>query len=309
MTAIIYESFLHYVPTGNGWARGFEDLGIEVFKLPSVEYRLTDIDGPTDVLIVHDVNPQVASDLIEYKKAYPNTKVGILCSTYEPCFDSLKDYVNLWFNLSVQNTYLSQMFNSRGMKFKPITLAADQTKFFPMNLPRDYDVSFIGQIGLQGHGYRKEDKYLFPVIDKGYKGLYGAFAYKQSYHPIQHSKLNEVYNKTKVNFNFHYTNQKIESPNDTLSRVEINCRTFEIAMGGNFHITDHPYTSQFFGDTVPHVKEEDWLSTIDYYLENDEKRNALADEARKIALEKHTFACRAQLLLQELGYDNNKQNK
>ena len=309
MNAIIYEPFLHYVPTGNGWAKGLEDLGFEVFKLPLFQYSLIDIDGGTDILIVHDVNPKIASDLIEYKKVYPLTKVGVLCSAYEPCFDSLKDYVDLWFNLSVQNTYLSKQFGSRGMKFKSITLAADQGRFLPMNLTKVYDVSFIGQIGPQGHGYREEDKYLFPVIDKGYRGFYGAFTYKQTYPPVHHLLLNAIYNKTKVNLNFHYSNQKVESESDTLSRIEINCRTFEIAMSGNFHITDHPYTSQFFGDTVPCVKQEDWLSTIDYYLANDDKRNSLAAEARKIALEKHTFACRAQLILKELGYDNNKQNK
>lgn len=301
MNAVVYESFLHFVPTGNGWVKGLEDLGHTVYKLPSTEYRLTDLDGPMDLLIVHDVNPQVASDLIEYKKAFPETKVGVLTSTYEPCYDSLKDYVNLWFSLGVKNTYLSQMFGSRAMKYTPVTLAADQSKFFPMNLPRDFDVCFVGQIGAQGHGYREEDKYLFPVIDRGYKGLFGAFTYKQSYPPVHHSKLNEAYNRTKVNFNFHYTNQKVESKTDTLSRIEINCRTFEIALGGNFHITDHPATKEYFGDSIPVVEQKDWVDAIDYYLKNEDKRNALATEARRLALEKNTFAHRVQLILKELG--------
>jgi len=28
MIAIIYEPFQHFIPTGEGWARGFEDLGL-----------------------------------------------------------------------------------------------------------------------------------------------------------------------------------------------------------------------------------------------------------------------------------------
>lgn len=297
MTAIVYEPFVHFIPTGLGWVKGLEALGHTVYQLPAFQHRLNELDGPVDLLIVHDVNPQVAADLIEYKTANPSVKVAVLTCTYEPCYDSLKNYVDLWFNLSILNTHLLKIFATKGMKFVSIQLAAHPEFSFPMDVPKVYDVSFFGQIGAQGHGYRDEDKYLYPFL-KGYKGAFGGFA---NYPGVSHKALNEFYNKTKVNLNFHYNNQKVESPTDPLSRIELNGRVFEIALSGNFQISDHPMVKKFFGDTIPFVEQKDWVKMVDYFIHSEDECKFLAADARKIALEHHTYAARVKQILQKLG--------
>jgi hypothetical protein len=251
-----------------------------------------------DLLIVHDVSDAVANDIIAYKKSYPQTKVAILTCTYEPHFDKLKPYVDLWFNLSIKNSYLEHQFGSRGMKFANVQLAAHPEYSFPIPGPKEYDVSFFGQIGAQGHGYRDEDKYLCPVIQKGYNGIFGGFV---PFPAVPHAKLNEYYNKTKVNLNFHYSNQKVESPTDPLSRIELNGRVFELALSGNFQMCDHPMVKKYFGDTIPFVESHNWLKMLEYFLNSEAERNFLAADARKIALEHHTYKHRCQQILKELG--------
>lgn len=303
MKALVYEPFAHFIPTGTGWARGLEQLGHEVFRLPSGQWRLNEVDDQMDLIIAHDVNEQTALDLIEYKNTYPNGKVAILTCVYEPHYDTLKEYVDLWFNLSIKNTYLETMFKSKGMKFANVQLAAHPEISSPHNLPKDYDVSFFGQIGAQGHGYRDEDKYLFPVIKKGYKGAFGGFGV---YPAMSHGMVNEMYNRTKVNLNFHYNNQKVESPTDPLSRIELNGRVFEIACSGNFQMCDHPIVEVYFGGSIPYVTPDKWLDRIDYYLTHEKEAKLLASASRLIAMTKHTYKNRAEQILQILDYDTNK---
>ena len=298
MTAIVYEPFVHFIPTGLGWVKGLEALGHTVYQLPAFQHRLNELDGPVDLLIVHDVNPMVASDLIEYKTANPSVKVAVLTCTYELYYDNLKNYVDLWFNLSIKNSYLEQMFGSRNMKFANVQLAAHPEFSFPVDGRRVYDVSFFGQIGAQGHGYRDEDKYLFPVIKKGYKGAFGGFG---QYPPVPHKRLNEYYNQTKVNLNFHYSNQKVESPTDPLSRIELNGRVFEIALSGNFQMCDHPEVEVYFDGTIPYVTADKWMERIDYYLTHEKEAKLLASASRLLAMTKHTYKNRAQQILKELG--------
>jgi hypothetical protein len=303
-TALIYEPFQHFIPTGEGWASGLEDLGWNIYRLPETEYRLSEVNEPLDLIIIHDMDLQKSKDICEYKSRYPEVKIAVLISTYDPLFYSIRNHVNFWFNLSVQNTYLSNSYNEKGMPFSCVSLAAHTKYSFPINCSKEYDVSFIGQIGQQGHGYREEDKYLFPVIDRGYRGIFGGFSYNGIQYVNQHySKLNEIYNKTKVNLNFHYTNQKSES-DDPMSRLELNGRTFDIALSGNFQITDNPITKELFGDSIPVVSVNRWVETIDYYLTHEEERQQLSKKARDLALQFHTYVNRAKEILQKIGYDH-----
>jgi len=299
MKIIVYEPFQHFIPTGEGWARGFEDLGHTAYRLPSVQYRITDVDEEVDLLIIHDLVPEVTKDLIEYKKTFPNTKIAVLCDYYRPHFDAAKDFVDLWFELSVQHTYSKKQFDARGMSFGHVQLSAHTKNFYPKDIPKIYDVSFIGQLS---HGYRGEDKYLYPVIDKKYKGIFGGgFNYKGTLYPhIHHDNLNNIYNSTKVNINFHYPLHKEERENDLEYRLEVNGRIFEIALSGNFQISDNPLVANFFGNSIPIVGENEWTNKIDYYLSNEKERLDLAKKSYDICKNNHMYVHRAKKILELL---------
>ena len=49
MKIIVYETFQHVVPTGEGWASGLEALGHIVYRLPSHLYSLCEVDEKIDV--------------------------------------------------------------------------------------------------------------------------------------------------------------------------------------------------------------------------------------------------------------------
>jgi hypothetical protein len=179
-----------------------------------------------------------------------------------------------------------------------VQLASHPEMFPNIACEKTNDVSFIGQVS---HGYRSEDKYLFPVIDKGYRGAFGGFTYKGVSYPYKaYTEINPIYNATKVNLNFHYPTQKEEREDNLEYRIDINGRTFDIAMSGNFQICDTPIVTNFFEDSIPVVTPDKWLETIDYYLTHEDEREAKAKRAKEIALAYHTYLNRAINLIQKL---------
>jgi hypothetical protein len=296
MKAIVYEPFMHFIPTGEGWARGFEDLGWTVYRLPAFQYKITEVAEEVDLLIIHDLSSEVIEDLKTYKKTFPNTQVAILCDHWRPHFETAKDLVDLWFELSVVHTHSKKEFDVRGMRFGHVQLSAHKNDFFPTNVPKIYDVSFVGQLT---HGYRGEDKYLHPVLDRNYHGVFGGgFTYKgRTYPHIGHDQLNHIYNNTKVNINFHYPLHKMERADDLEYRLEVNGRVFEIALSGNFQISDNPLVERFFGDSIPIVNENNWIEKIDYYISNPEERDILSKKAYYICVNNHMYSHRASKIL------------
>ena len=296
MRAIIYEQFQHFIPTGEGWAKGLEDLGATVYRLPCYQYRLVEVDEEVDLIITHVITPDIIEDLKTYKCTFPKVKIAVLCDYFRPHFETAKDIVDLWFELSIQHTHSKKQFDARNMPFGHVQLSAHVKNFHPTDTPKIYEVSFVGQLT---HGYRGEDKYLYPVLDKGYKGIFGGgFTYRGITYPhIHHDNLNHIYNSTKVNINFHYPLHKMETENDLEYRMEVNGRVFEIALSGNFQISDNPLVKDFFEDSIPIVKENEWINRIDYYLAHEEERVQLAKKAHNICLNNHMYIHRVKKIL------------
>lgn len=295
----IYESLNHFIPTGLGWYEGFQNLGHDPNILQS-QYNLNDFDiNPPDLLVLLD-NFSV-EDIIKFKEENPNTKIVIVFFEFKEFYLQLKGIVDSWILISMNHISMEKKFKQENLPLMFIPLAASKNKFFKRELSKKYDVSFIGQFGATGHGYRGQDKFLFPVIDKGYKGYYAGFSYNnQTYPPVHHDLINTVYNETKVNLNFHYNYQKEQNVNDFLSRLDFNGRVYEIALSGNFQICDHPKTVDIFNNTIPYTKSSDWLNVIDYYLSNDKLAKELALEAQNICLKNHTWDSRMKTLIDNL---------
>lgn len=290
---------MHFIPTGEGWARGFEDLGWTVYRLPAFQYRIIEVAEEVDLLIIHDLSPEVIVDLKTYKQTFPRTKVAVLCDHWRPHFEDAKYLVDLWFELSVVHTHSKKEFDLRGMPFGHVQLSAHKKDFYPIDMPKTYDVSFVGQLS---HGYREEDKWLHPVLDRKYYGIFGGgYSYKGITYPhIGHNQLNNIYNSTKVNLNFHYPLHKMEKADDLEYRLEVNGRVFEIALSGNFQISDNPLVEKFFGDAIPIVNESKWIETIDYYIARPEERAKLAQKSYDICLNNHMYVHRASSILELL---------
>jgi hypothetical protein len=294
MKIIVYEEFVHVAATGNGWLYGFSELMHDVSKISSHNKRISNIEEYCDVLIVHGCDEYQVNDIISYKRKFPNSKICILCWEFNVYYIKLKEYVDLWFNLSIQNTYLSNLMNDIGIKIQCILLGSYPNLFYKLECIKKYDVSFFGTFA---HGNRDEDKYLDSVINTNYVGIYGGF---NNFPHVSYKDLNGIYNSTKINLNFHYKNQKIESKDDCYSRIELNGRVFDIATSGNFQICDHSYVNNIFGDSIPYVNEKDWLDAIEYYINHYDETERLVSKSHDIAIQYHSYKNRCEQILKFL---------
>lgn len=299
---VIYESVKHFIPTGFGWMEGFDGLGHEVYLLPDDPYSINEIDGVVDILVITGMHEAMVSEIIQFRNEHPNTKIVCMCFMFQEYYLKLADTVNLWVELVCQHDLTKKKFADHGLPLLFVPLAASKKLFYKIPSNPVYDVSFIGQFGNTGHGYRNQDSFLFPFLkEHEYKGFFAGFNYQgKLYNPIKHIELNDVYNKTAVNLNFHYDFQKQQSDFDELYRLDFNGRVFEIAMSGNFQLCDHPLIQEYFGESIGFATKNEWKEMVDYYLNNFKSRTEKAAAAREICLNHHTWEHRIQLVLDTL---------
>lgn len=299
MNFVVFEPFLHLIPTGEGWIEGLKKNGHQAFAMSSYEYQLDNIvlDGVDYVILMVLTNKQ---SLKSFKKNNPNIKVVLVGFNYDPKAIILRDYVDFWFELHYKHDAMEEFFNYNGLELHMLPLAASEDLFKPLEQEKIYSLSFIGQFGNKGHGYREEDIYLYPLKSLGLKGYYSGF---DSFPSTAHQDLNVIYNSTKVNINFHYYYQKNQLEN-LESRLDFNGRVFELALSGNFQLCDLPHVSDLFENGVTFTSKEDWKDTFIYYLNNREVREEQARIARDIALEKHTWKSRMKQFLKIINVKN-----
>jgi len=305
MQIVVYEPFQHFIPTGRGWSNGFKKLGHQSFELPSTQYSILELDQDVDILVLFAPDKSIVPDILQFKKEHPLCKIVFVCLGYKDWYAQIESCVSLWVEHTFKHDMSREQFEKRGLKFACIPLAADSTLFFPMANAKMFDirdVSFVGQFGMTGHGDRDEQYYLYPVIDKYSHSFFGGFTYKGNRYPnIPHSSLNNLYNTTKINLNFHYPYQKDETPQTISSYLDFNGRVFEIAFSGNFQLCDHAHVKDIgFETAIPIGDKTNWLDMIEHYLKNDDLRMKCAAEARSIALNKHTWECRMEDVIKNL---------
>lgn len=289
--AIVFEEFTHVCPTGNGWVVGLEDWGYEVYKLSSHQYRLQELDEFIDLIIVHNLDPQKAEDIKHIKNSYPKTKIAVLGEGYIPLCDEMANYVDLWLSLCKTDKKNEKEFTSRNMPFGYIQLASHPRLINICTAPeanKEFDISFIGTFA---HGYRNEDKFLYPLMEK-YKGCYAGFSYKGNrFNLFPYNQIPVIYSKTKINLNFHYPF------NTGPDRIDLAGRTFDIAMSGNFQLSDHWLAKEYFGDSIGFGTSDDWEDKVKYYLSHESERTRMAQKSYEICLREHTYTQRIKSML------------
>tara|TARA_Y100000592_G_scaffold14601_1_gene21002 strand:+ start:12313 stop:13260 length:948 start_codon:yes stop_codon:yes gene_type:complete len=298
---LICEKFDHFVPTGNGWAQGLFENGHEVYKLvyPDPTYNLSHLEEELDLVVLVGGIPTDESfftDLHDFKNKYPHCIVASITDASPlPHYIDVNDYVDFWFCSTMSHDLAEEDFRKeldKSLYFIP--LAADTSIFYNTDDALTYDFSFIGQFGeYGGHGYRHQDFYLYPFLkDKSLKSFCSGFGYEGThYNNIAYKNLNSIYNKTKINLNFHYNHQKGED-----GRFDFNTRVYDIAIAGNFQFSDHPKAKDIFGDSIPVVSKDDWVDAFYFYLNNPDERFSLSTKAQKICSDNHTWSARMKYL-------------
>ncbi len=244
--------------------------------------------------VVFYVGPAPAAEITRFKERFPNTTLVYAADAWR---NELDGYQGVDYILTTQSEspVMEAEFVARGFKVVRCPLAANENLFRPIDIEKSIDVSFIGTLA---HGDRGEAKYLYPILDNpAYKCYLAGMSYKGhgGFH-LNYSDTNLIRNQSKINLNFHTDYQKPDLGNPS-DRVDLNQSVFNIALAGGFQICDHPLAKSLFNGSIMVPDDKDWCECVDYYLNNEKERNALAEESRLIAVQSHTWKERMKTLL------------
>jgi spore maturation protein CgeB len=163
-----------------------------------------------------------------------------------------------------------------------IPVACDPEIHRKLDLPKTYDIGFIGREGKKSTRERRlrilKEKYLNSFI--------GTLDFK---------KMSEVYSASKIGFN-------------SSLRNDINMRVFEIMASGCFLLTDCIKDNGFDDlfeagkHLVTYRDDRELLQLADYYLKNEEEREKIAKQGYEWVVQNHTYFHRVQAMFNYIAF-------
>src|SRR3989339_442562 len=173
-------------------------------------------------------------------------------------------------------------------------------KNHPIDIKKDIDVSFIGNC-------KKNDRMEYIDYLKNNGINIKTFGEDSEGGVLEWSKLGEIFSRTKINLNF----TKIDNLNwinkdePLLNRVRQNKgRPIEIALTKSFCLSEYApsleYTFESEKEIIFFHDKEQLLEKVKYYLSNEEKRNSIAENAYKRAMENYESEIAIPKVLKEL---------
>lgn len=207
-----------------------------------------------------------------------------------------EDYSRYWapaFNWWV-TTARSAVPKFRAMSYESVIKSqwgVEPTEYRPLDVPRDIDVSFVGQ----PHGVRPqilqrlyEARIQVHVFGYGWAGLQSR---------ITHEQMLEVFSRSKVSLNL--------SNASVMGEQQIKGRVFEVPACRSFLLTD---MADDLGDyyrigteIVVYESLEDLIDKARYFIEHDEEREAVARAGYDRALRDHTWRARFDDVFKQAG--------
>lgn len=289
---ILCDTLSHPTPILLEWSYGLIDLGYETLYLPIPQHSVTEIDEPADVLVYAGIpaDDYHLQQFLQFKNKFPDCKIIGATDQWRAGYEQFKNVVDFFIMTQHENNSLVKSFNDNGFKLYSVPLAGNHRLFHKISKPELYDASFIGNLT---HGYRGEDKFLYPILDNNnYNCFLGGISYGRYQNGfLPYDQHNDIRNSTKINLNFHVPYQK-PNKGDDLDRVDLNQSVFNIALSGNFQLCDHPLVHDIFKGTIPIGNEENWLELFEYYLHQPDLRYEMAFHAKLIAEQQHTWIVR-----------------
>ncbi len=216
--AAVIEPFAHFAPTGEGWAEGLEENGWEVERRKPGGYV-----AEVDLVVLMDTPGPVKTGVIS------GPKIAVVVSD-TPNFPiaEFSEHVDLFISHTLRHNSLDSLFEHFGAKLHHLPLAG--RRMMAKAGPADplYDVCFVGSYW---HGNRGGSEFLSPFLANGMTSFVSGCEGRP---PIPYQDLPSVYSRSKIGLNFHYPYQK------SATQVELNARTFDLALAGCFQVTDNP---------------------------------------------------------------------
>ena len=295
---VLCDTIHHATPILLEWCYGLQDLGYNVSYLPIPEHSILEIDEEVDILIYAGIPDSIEylKQFEQFKSKFPNCKIIGAGDTWRDNYVNFKDIVDFFITTQHECPSLMKSYESNGFKLYSVPLAANHRLFYKIDTPKIYDACFIGNLS---HGYRSEDKFLYPILDnERYTCMLGGMTYgKYQNGFIPYQEHNIIRNATHINLNFHVPYQK---PNrgEHYDRVDLNQSVYNIALSGNFQLCDHPLVETLFDGNIVIGDESNWLELFEYYLHHPAERESKAEKAMEIAKQSHTWLVRMQELME-----------
>jgi spore maturation protein CgeB len=293
----------HPTPILLEWGYGLADLGYDVSYLPIPQHSIRELDQEIDMLIYAGIQPENLVEFEEFRKKNPNTTIIGASDHWKPEYVKFIGVVDYFIGALDKTPQVKNLFNQNGFQYYNIPLAANHLLFNKVSTPKIYDACFIGNLS---HGYRGEDRFLYPILDK-YNCFLGGMTYgKYTQGFIAYDQHNLIRNQSTININFHVPYQK-PGKGEFIDRVDCNQSVFNIALSGNFQLCDHPLALEYFKGNVVIGDEDNWLDLFEYYLHNPQEREEKAHQAMLIAQQEHTWVVRMKQFM-EVNENHNKIN-
>jgi hypothetical protein len=289
---ILCDTNNHPTPILLEWSYGLIDLGHDVLLVPTNQGSILDINEEYDILVYAGIPIEKLWEFEQFKIRYPKTIIIGATDHWKNGYERFKGIVTFFIGCFESIPNVKETFTKNGFKYYNIPLAANHRLFKKLQTTKIYDSSFIGTFS---HGYRFEDKFLYPILDNDkYTSFLGGVTYgKYKNGFIPYDQHNLIRNQTKINLNFHVPYQKPNMGNP-IDRVDCNQSVFNIALSGNFQLCDHPLVIDYFQGNVILGDETNWLELFEYYLNNDNEREELAYNAMIITQNNHTWISRME---------------
>jgi hypothetical protein len=261
------------------------DIKEDEFYLGKIKKYLKDKNIEDEVAIY---NPFEKEDfVIAIKRELPQLKIFMYCSDDEwRCFNYDR-YLALYVDFfSITAKKHLKLYNKWGFKnVLGTNWACNPNKFYPLDIKKEYDVTFIGAPYGKRIDYVKEaiaNNINIKVFGKGWdkfqeiKPYWGGF--------VSFEDMNKIINQSRINLNFMWSSQggyQVKGRNFELS----GCKIFQLCNYGDelLEYFEPDIDIGIFKD------KKDFIEKIKYYLENDYKREQIANNSYKLTMKKHTW--------------------
>ncbi|MFM2292547.1 MAG: putative spore maturation protein [Bacteroidota bacterium] len=233
----------------------------------------------------------------------------VILSVYNSYTCFYKSFLSRWRNrfLFAYNPDSASLnfkkYESVGIPYFHFPFGSDPLIFKPLDLDENYDITFLGNAN-SGFG---RGKYIQKLVDYAKRNDLNVFLagsgwdqFGFPYRIVKHGEeTNLIYNQSKICINIHndrqYAGEDLE--------MDANNRLFDLAMAACCQVSngEKMVAKYFQKDEVATADDPDkWIQQIDDLLHDKDARNQLAFNARKRALEHHSWEKRAKEFNQHL---------
>ena len=228
--------------------------------------------------LISKKNLSMLSDNRKIYLLYPDTY------KFEPLLRRELRYFTTVFTASNKKQFYYEL---GARKVKTVPWACDPEFHKKMNIPKKYNISFIGTAYLE----RRRIIRSLTEVD-----VFGDFWYgmgKRSHHSVFGNDFIKTINETKINLNLQAkVSVKADAP---------TMRTYEIAGSGGFQISDYMDSLKRYFPMIPTFKNKDELKElISYFLDNEEESLEIGNKTMEICRTKYRYQDSANLILKNL---------